>query len=142
MVTGRANIARIGRCTTAAMSQWRGLALMSAHSRAYHSEKDFNILDGSVEMSQEEWNQNGKSMQELVDKLKKDIHIIKQGGGPVACERHSSKNKMLPRQRVDRLLDPGYVELAFGLGTVEIDYSPQVCVFGIISVGRLWHVRG
>lgn len=36
------------------------------------------------------------------------------GGGHVAVKRNKSRNKLLPRERIDRLLDPGasFLELS------------------------------
>lgn len=36
------------------------------------------------------------------------------GGGPEAVKRNRSRNKFLPRERIDRLLDPGasFLELS------------------------------
>lgn len=30
-----------------------------------------------------------------------------EAGGPEAVKRHRSRNKLLPRERIDRLIDPG-----------------------------------
>ena len=37
-----------------------------------------------------------------------------QGGGAKAIARHRSRSKLLPRERIDRLLDPGapFLELS------------------------------
>jgi 3-methylcrotonyl-CoA carboxylase beta subunit len=48
-----------------------------------------------------------ESMKKLVDQLKSTIELIKEGGEKQARERHISKNKLLPRERVNHLLDPG-----------------------------------
>lgn len=38
---------------------------------------------------------------------------IKRGGGEAARKRHLSRNKLLPRDRIDALLDPGWVDVVF-----------------------------
>src|SRR3546814_4570727 len=50
---------------------------------------------------------NAAQMQALVDDLKAKVLQIKQGGGDKAREKHLSRGKMLPRDRVRTLLDPG-----------------------------------
>ncbi|KAJ3299509.1 Methylcrotonoyl-CoA carboxylase beta chain, mitochondrial [Borealophlyctis nickersoniae] len=50
----------------------------------------------------------------LVDRLQADVEKIKQGGGEEARKRHLSRKKLLPRDRIDALLDPGspFMELS------------------------------
>ena len=66
------------------------------------------------------------------------VQTIKQGGGERARERHLARGKLLPRERVRRLLDPGspFLELsqlaAFGM------YDDEVPAAGIITgIGRV-----
>ncbi len=46
-------------------------------------------------------------MKRLVDDLKQTVAKIKEGGGASAKDKHVAKNKLLPRERINRLLDPG-----------------------------------
>lgn len=52
----------------------------------------------------------------LVGELNAKLAAAALGGNERACERHVSRGKLLPRERVDRLLDPGspFLELAAG----------------------------
>ena len=50
---------------------------------------------------------NAQAMQALVDDLREQMARAALGGGEVARERHLSRGKLLPRERVDMLLDPG-----------------------------------
>ena len=43
----------------------------------------------------------------LVDDLNAQLERVRLGGGERARERHVGRGKLLPRERVDRLLDPG-----------------------------------
>ena len=45
-------------------------------------------------------------MQVKVDDLKTTLAHISQGGGAKSCERHISRGKLLPRERVEGLLGP------------------------------------
>ena len=49
----------------------------------------------------------------LVAELRANIDTIKEGGGEVARERHMARGKLLPRQRIDGLIDPGTAFLEF-----------------------------
>lgn len=53
-------------------------------------------------------------MMTLVDRLKSDVRRILEGGGPSAVARHRARGKMLPRERINHLLDPGspFLELS------------------------------
>ena len=50
----------------------------------------------------------------LVDELRRRLTVAAAGGGERARERHTSRGKLLPRERVDRLCDPGtpFLELS------------------------------
>ena len=51
---------------------------------------------------------------ELADDLRAQLERSRAGGGPKAAERHVARGKLLPRERVDRLLDRGspFLELS------------------------------
>ena len=45
--------------------------------------------------------------QRQVDQLHAQLQSVRQGGGVKAVERHMKRNKLLPRDRIQRLVDPG-----------------------------------
>jgi 3-methylcrotonyl-CoA carboxylase beta subunit len=53
-------------------------------------------------------------MRELVDDLRARLARVRQGGSESARKKHTDRGKLLVRDRVDRLLDPGspFLELA------------------------------
>jgi 3-methylcrotonyl-CoA carboxylase beta subunit len=57
----------------------------------------------------------------LIEDLRKHVARISEGGGPEAQKKHVARGKLLPRERVRALLDPGspFLELsqlaAFGM---------------------------
>lgn len=57
---------------------------------------------------------NGGAMEELLAQLQSNVQKALAGGGPEAVKRNRSRNKFLPRERIDRLLDPGssFLELS------------------------------
>ncbi|CAL5213155.1 unnamed protein product [Lathyrus oleraceus] len=57
---------------------------------------------------------HGGAMEHLITQLQSHVHNVLAGGGPQAVKRNSSRNKLLPRQRIDRILDPGssFLELS------------------------------
>lgn len=52
-------------------------------------------------------------MNKAVQQLKQVTNKIVQGGNAEARERHTSKNKLLARERVDKLIDPQSVATCF-----------------------------
>ncbi|WP_286689209.1 carboxyl transferase domain-containing protein [Aeromicrobium sp. REDSEA-S38_B2] len=54
------------------------------------------------------------TMRDLVDQLHERLAVVRRGGSEASRERHVSRGKLLPRDRVDRLLDPGspFLEIA------------------------------
>src|SRR5687768_18392800 len=53
-------------------------------------------------------------MREIVDDLRARLARVRQGGSESARKKHTDRGKLLVRDRVDRLLDPGspFLELA------------------------------
>jgi 3-methylcrotonyl-CoA carboxylase beta subunit len=81
---------------------------------------------------------NASAMGALVADLRAKVTDVAQGGGATARERHIARGKLLPRDRVAALIDPGspFLELsqlaAFGL------YGGDVPSAGIVTgVGRV-----
>ena len=62
----------------------------------------------------EEFRNNAQAMRALVDDLNAKLAQIVLGGGDAARERHVARGKLLPRERVEMLLDPDtpFLEIA------------------------------
>src|SRR5690242_9602167 len=56
----------------------------------------------------------GTTMRELVAELRDRLATVRRGGSETARQKHVDRGKLLPRDRVDRLLDPGspFLELS------------------------------
>ena len=59
-------------------------------------------------------NLSAMDMRDLVDELRERLAVARQGGSESAREKHTDRGKLLVRDRVDRLLDPGspFLELS------------------------------
>ncbi|KAM3291539.1 methylcrotonoyl-CoA carboxylase beta chain, mitochondrial [Capsicum chacoense] len=66
-----------------------------------------SILSDTLDRSSDTYSRNSKIMDELVSQLHSHILKVMEGGGAEAVKRHRSRNKLLPRERIDRLIDPG-----------------------------------
>ncbi|WP_028387973.1 carboxyl transferase domain-containing protein [Legionella fairfieldensis] len=85
-----------------------------------------------------EFKTNEASMQALLDELRHTIGNIAQGGDEKARERHLKHGKLLPRERLQQLLDPGspFLELS-QLAAYQV-YDDYVPAAGIITgIGRV-----
>jgi len=77
-------------------------------------------------------------MLKLVGDLKHVVNHVKLGGDDIARKRHVERNKLLPRDRVDRLLDPGSPFLEFSQLAGHKLYEDEVPAGGIITgIGRV-----
>lgn len=81
---------------------------------------------------------NAEAMQQQVQDLKQKLSAIYQGGNETARARHSEHGKLLPRDRIQLLLDSGsdFLELS-ALAGFEL-YEDEIPAAGIITgVGRI-----
>lgn len=78
-------------------------------------------------------------MKKLVDTLKSTVQtIVEDAGGQKARERHTSKGKLLPRERIDALVDPQSPFLEFSQLAGYQMYEDPVPAGGIITgIGRI-----
>ena len=79
-----------------------------------------------------------EAMSALVSDLRAKIGLIGKGGGEAACEKHVGRGKLLPRERVRRLLDVGSPFLELSQLAAWNMYDNQVPAAGIVTgVGRV-----
>ena len=71
-------------------------------------------LQTKINPASPEFAANTAAMRTLVEDLRTLLSRIAEGGGAKAQERHLSRGKLLPRQRIDTLLDPGSPFLELG----------------------------
>jgi acetyl-CoA carboxylase carboxyltransferase component len=67
-----------------------------------------------LDVHADEFRANREHMSELVAELNRDLQRVRAGGGETAVERHHARGKLLARERIERLVDPGaaFLELA------------------------------
>jgi len=96
------------------------------------------VLSSQISPRSEEFRRNADAMRVQVNDLRTVIQKIKQGGGEEARKRHLGRNKLLPRERVRTLLDPGspFLELSQLAGYTL--YDDEVPAGGILTgIGRI-----
>ena len=95
-------------------------------------------LKSKLNPTSDEFRANAAAMQSAVDDLRVIAKKLAEGGGEEARRKHLGRGKLLPRERVQRLLDPGtpFLELsqlaAYGM---YHDAAPGAGV--ITGIGRI-----
>ena len=85
-----------------------------------------------------EFLENKKAMDTLVFDLREKIKNISLGGPEKSRKRHLSRGKILPRERVERLLDPGTPFLELSQMAAYECYDDDIPGAGIITgIGRV-----
>lgn len=95
-------------------------------------------LTTTIAIDSTEFNDNRRQMQALVDELQQKSDHLKQGGPAKAREKHISKGKLLPRDRIALLLDPGSPFMEVGLFAADKVYNEAVPCAGVVAgIGRV-----
>ncbi len=96
------------------------------------------VIETRLDTRDETFARNRDTLAALVADLKARVAEIEQGGGKATRERHTGRGKLLPRERVRSLVDPGspFLELsqfaAYGM------YDDNIAAAGIITgIGRI-----
>ena len=76
---------------------------------------------------------NRARMEELVAELRERTATVAEGGGPEAVERHRSRGKLLARERIDALLDPGSAFLELNSLAAWDVYDGDAPAAGIVT---------
>lgn len=79
---------------------------MYSSNRGYGTQpQGHNVLPDGIDRTSDSFIRNSKEMESVISQLHSRINQVTQGGGAAAIKRHKSRNKLLPRERIDRLLD-------------------------------------
>jgi 3-methylcrotonyl-CoA carboxylase beta subunit len=97
-----------------------------------------NVLESQIQPRAPEFKANAESLRALVEDLRVKARGVAQGGGEAARAKHVARGKLLPRDRVDRLLDPGTPFLEVGQLAALGMYGDEAPSAGIITgIGRV-----
>lgn len=95
-------------------------------------------LETTLDPASEEAKARSAHNRALADKLRADVGQAAKGGPEKHRERHVSRGKLLPRDRVERLLDPGSPFLEIGQLAACDMYDGEVPGAGMIAgIGRV-----
>jgi 3-methylcrotonyl-CoA carboxylase beta subunit len=97
-----------------------------------------NVLSSAVDPRGDEFQANRRHMRALVEDLHARVARIREGGGERAREKHLARGKLLPRDRVDGLLDEGAPFLELSQLAASGLYDDEVPSAGLIAgIGRV-----
>src|SRR5712691_8328606 len=96
-------------------------------------------LHSTTDPTSSDFARNAEAMRALVAELREKLDQVAGGGGKASRARHTSRGKMLARQRVDLLIDPGtaFLELsplaAYGLYGGDVHSASIICGVGRVA---------
>ncbi len=96
-------------------------------------------LVSKINLQSPEAQANAASYQNALEALKQKVEIVRQGGSEEARAKHTSRGKLLARERILRLCDPGTPFLELGTLAAEGVYDTEVPSAGIITGIGLVH---
>ncbi len=97
-----------------------------------------NQLQSKINIRSDEFKNNQAAMQSLVDDLREKVQKIALGGGETARQKHLDRGKLLPRERIDHLIDPGTAFIEIGQLAAYQVYQDDVPAAGVVAgVGQV-----
>ena len=73
-----------------------------------------HVLQSQIDPRSQEFRANSEAMLALVEDLRAKVAQVELGGGEAARARHTARGKLLARERIELLLDPGSPFLEIG----------------------------
>lgn len=128
----------LSRCSLPSL---RANCSLRSTRRSYFSDNLGCQIGSAVDKNDEGYKDNANRMQALVDKLRARIDKVVEGGGEKAIQRHTARGKLVARDRINALVDPGssFLELS-QLAGYKLYGEEEVPAGGIVAgIGR---VRG
>src|SRR5689334_18898466 len=97
-----------------------------------------NVIASKLRTSSDEYRANSAALRALVDELRDRTATVALGGSESARQKHTSRGKLLVRDRIDLLLDPGTAFLEFSPLAAFGMYGGEVASSGAVAgVGRV-----
>jgi acetyl-CoA carboxylase carboxyltransferase component len=90
-------------------------------------------IASQLDTTSAEYARSRERMRELVGQLNEELERVSQGGGPAAVERHRARGKLLARERIELLLDPGASFLELSRLAAHGLYDGEAPAAGIVT---------
>ena len=97
-----------------------------------------SVIASHVQTRSESFRANARAMSAAMDEIRSAAESALAGGGAEAMARHRARGKLPPRERIERLLDPGSPFLEIGLFAAHGMYEGDAPAAGLVAgVGRV-----
>ncbi|KVL15647.1 carboxyl transferase domain-containing protein [Burkholderia cepacia] len=95
-------------------------------------------IESKLNPRSEDFRANAAALEAVVADLRAKIEQLAQGGGQAARDKHLARGKLLPRDRIAQLLDPGAPFLEFSQLAANGMYNDDAPGAGVITgIGRI-----
>src|SRR5690606_19684877 len=97
-----------------------------------------SVIESRINTRSQDFQDNASVMQALIADLRRKLQQTALGGSEQSRQRHLARGKLLPRERVERLLDPGTPFLELSPLAAQDVYDNESPGAGIITgIGRV-----
>ncbi|HLP00206.1 MAG TPA: carboxyl transferase domain-containing protein [Fimbriimonas sp.] len=91
-----------------------------------------------IDVNDDEHKLNREAMQAILDDYRARMDVAQQGGGPDAVAKHKSRGKLLARERIEQLIDPGSAFLEFSTLAANGMYGDDAPSAGVVTgIGQI-----
>ncbi|RHY36065.1 hypothetical protein DYB30_001359 [Aphanomyces astaci] len=113
---------------------------MSSHALPFAAAS--NVLDGKINTKSKDFLDSIERMNGLTSELKGRLDVVRLGGGEAARAKHVARGKLLVRDRIDSLVDPGSAFLELSPLAAHDMYGTPIPAAGIVTgIGRIHGVE-
>src|SRR5580698_9745359 len=96
------------------------------------------IIETKLNPRSDDFRTNAAALEALVADLRAKVEKLALGGGQAARDKHTGRGKLLPRERIEKLLDPGTPFLEFSQLAAYGMYHNDAPGAGVITgIGRI-----
>ena len=92
-----------------------------------------STIQSQIQASSSEFVQNSEHHRRLAEELKERMEVAKGGGGERARSLHRERRKLMPRERVERIIDPGTAFLELSPLAAEGVYDVSAPGAGVVT---------
>src|SRR6478736_5360754 len=96
-------------------------------------------LASHIDSNSKDFQINAEFNRGLANELKKRIEKARLGGGDEAVKKHKARKKLPPRERIEKILDPGSPFLELSTLAAEGVYEDDVPSAGVVTGIGLVH---
>ena len=113
-------------------------APFAASGPLFRDQGTMPALSSQIDPRGDDFRRNAEHLRAAVDDLNAQLARVALGGGDKARERHIARGKLLPRERIRALLDPGSPFLEFSALAGHGMYDGQAPGAGLVTgIGRV-----